>query len=140
VRASADGVVIQAGVDGGYGKVVRMRHPNGYTTLYGHLSRINAKVGQHLTQSTVLGLVGMTGLATGPHLDYRMTKDGVFVNPLKIQSPPAEPIAADEENAFQVARDQQLALLGPLAAGAAVAEAERSAPRGGVPAASGASP
>jgi murein DD-endopeptidase MepM/ murein hydrolase activator NlpD len=140
VRASADGVVTQAGVDGGYGKVVRMRHPNGYTTLYGHLSRINVKVGQHLTQSTVLGLVGMTGLATGPHLDYRMTRDGVFVNPLKIQSPPAEPIAADEENAFQAARDQQLALLGPAATGYAVAEAERSAPRGGVRAVSGASP
>ena len=140
VRASADGVVIQAGTDGGYGKVVRMRHPNGYTTLYGHLSRINVKVGQHLAQSTVLGLVGMTGLATGPHLDYRMTKNGVFVNPLKIQSPPAEPIAADEENAFQAARDQQLALLGPAAAGRAVADADRGAPRGGVPAASGASP
>jgi murein DD-endopeptidase MepM/ murein hydrolase activator NlpD len=133
VRASADGVVIQAGVDGGYGKVVRMRHPNGYTTLYGHLSRINVKVGQHLTQSTVLGLVGMTGLATGPHLDYRMTRGGVFVNPLKIQSPPAEPIAADEEDAFQAARDQQLALLGPAPAGDAVADAGpapgRSAPR-----------
>jgi murein DD-endopeptidase MepM/ murein hydrolase activator NlpD len=140
VRASADGVVTQAGVDGGYGKVVRMRHPNGYTTLYGHLSRINVKVGQHLTQSTVLGLVGMTGLATGPHLDYRMTRNGVFVNPLKIQSPPAEPIAADEENAFQAARDQQLALLGPALSGYAVADAERSAPRGGVRAPSGASP
>jgi hypothetical protein len=140
VRASADGVVTQAGVDGGYGKVVRMRHPNGYTTLYGHLSRINVKVGEHLAQSTVLGLVGMTGLATGPHLDYRMTRDGVFVNPLKIQSPPAEPIAADEENAFQAARDQQLALLAPAAGGLAVAQTDAGTPRSSVRTASGASP
>jgi murein DD-endopeptidase MepM/ murein hydrolase activator NlpD len=140
VRVSADGVVTQAGVDGGYGKVVRMRHPNGYTTLYGHLSKINVKVGQHLTQRTVLGLVGMTGLATGPHLDYRMTKNGVFVNPLKIQSPPAEPISADEEDAFQAARNQQLALLGPAAGGTAVAQAESRTPRGDVRAASGAAP
>jgi hypothetical protein len=69
-----------------------------------------------------------------------MTKNGVFVNPLKIQSPPAEPISADEEKAFQAARDQQLALLGPAGTGYAVAEAERSAPRGGVRTTSGASP
>ena len=140
VRASADGVVIQAGVDGGYGKVVRMRHPNGYTTLYGHLSRINVKVGQHLAQSTVLGLVGMTGLATGPHLDYRMTRDGIFVNPLKIQSPPAEPIAADEEDAFQAARDRQLALLGPAQAGEARADVGHAPARSAARTFSGASP
>jgi murein DD-endopeptidase MepM/ murein hydrolase activator NlpD len=113
VRASADGVVIGAGREGGYGNVVRMRHPNSYETLYGHLSRINVRVGQRLTQGTVLGLVGATGLATGPHLDYRMIKSGVFVNPLKVQSPPAEPISADEQNAFDGARTSQLALLGP---------------------------
>ena len=129
VRASADGLVTMAGVDGGYGKVVRMRHANGYETLYGHLSRINVRAGQRLVQGTVLGLVGMTGLATGPHLDYRMVKSGVFVNPLKVQSPPAEPLSADEENAFKAVRDQQLALLGPAPAPAGVAVADvRSAP------------
>jgi hypothetical protein len=71
----------------------------------------------------VLGAVGMTGLATGPHLDYRMIKSGVFVNPLKMQSPPADPIAADEEAAFAATRDRQLALLGPRPAGFAVATA-----------------
>jgi murein DD-endopeptidase MepM/ murein hydrolase activator NlpD len=128
----------QAGVDPGMARSC-MRHERLHTPCTG-TSRINVKVGQHLTQSTVLGLVGMTGLATGPHLDYRMTRDGVFVNPLKVQSPPAEPIAADEENAFQAARDQQLALLGPAETGYAVAQAEHSAPRGGVRAVSGASP
>src|SRR5262249_21192743 len=122
VRASGDGVVTQAGVDGGYGKVVRLRHANGYETLYGHLSRIDVRVGQRLMQGAVLGAVGMTGLATGPHLDYRMIKSGAFVNPLRVQSPPADPIAADEQDEFQAARDHQLALLGPAPAGLAVAQ------------------
>src|SRR5207237_926136 len=64
-----------------------------------------------------------TGLATGPHLDYRMVKSGVFVNPLKIQSPPAEPIAAGERDAFQAACQSQLALLDPAPAGPALASA-----------------
>jgi murein DD-endopeptidase MepM/ murein hydrolase activator NlpD len=140
VRASADGTVTQAGWDGGYGKVVRMRHANGYQTLYGHLSRINVRVGQHLIQGTVLGAVGATGLATGPHLDYRMVKNGVFVNPLKVQSPPAEPISADEEKAFEAARDQQLALLGPSPAGFAVAVAAPGRALRGAGAFPGASP
>ena len=140
VRASADGVVTRAGADGGYGKVVRMRHANGYETLYGHLSRIDVKVGQRLIQGAVLGAVGMTGLATGPHLDYRMMKAGVFLNPLKVQSPPADPIAAEDEDAFQAARDHLLALLGPAPAGLAVAQATAAPARAAGRAFSGASP
>ena len=111
VMASGDGVVVLAGWSGGYGKTVRLRHPNGYETLYGHLSRINVKVGQRVAQETFIGAVGMTGLATGPHLDYRMIKTGVFVNPLKIQSPPAEPVPGAERAAFEATREQELALL-----------------------------
>lgn len=111
VMASGDGVVILAGWDGGYGKTIKIRHPNGYETLYGHLSRINVKVGQHVAQETFIGAVGMTGLATGPHLDYRMIKSGVFLNPLKIQSPPAEPVPHAERAAFEATRDQELARL-----------------------------
>jgi murein DD-endopeptidase MepM/ murein hydrolase activator NlpD len=111
VMASGDGVVILAGWDGGYGKTVKIRHPNGYQTLYGHLSRINVKRGQRVDQEQYIGSVGMTGLATGPHLDYRMIKGGVFVNPLKIQSPRAEPVARAERAAFEATRDRVLALL-----------------------------
>ena len=111
VMASGDGVVILAGWDGGYGKTVKIRHPNGYHTLYGHLSRINVKRGQRVAQEQYIGSVGMTGLATGPHLDYRMIKGGVFVNPLKIQSPRAEPVARAERAAFEATRDRVLALL-----------------------------
>jgi murein DD-endopeptidase MepM/ murein hydrolase activator NlpD len=111
VMASGDGVVTLAGWDGGYGKAVKIRHPNGYQTLYGHLSRINVKPGQRVTQEQFIGSVGMTGLATGPHLDYRMIKSGVFVNPLKIQSPRAEPVPRAERAAFEGTRDRVLALL-----------------------------
>jgi murein DD-endopeptidase MepM/ murein hydrolase activator NlpD len=111
VMASGDGVVILAGWDGGYGKTVRLRHANGWETLYGHLSRINVKVGQRVAQETFIGAVGMTGLATGPHLDYRMIKSGVYLNPLKIQSPQAEPVPAAERAAFEATRDEQMALL-----------------------------
>jgi len=111
VMASGDGVVILAGWSGGYGKTVKIRHPNGYETLYGHLSRINVHVGQRVAQETYIGNVGMTGLATGPHLDYRMIKSGVYLNPLKIQSPPAEPVPAAERASFAAVRDQQMALL-----------------------------
>ena len=111
VMASGDGVVILAGWDGGYGKTVKIRHPNGYQTLYGHLSRINVKAGQRVSQEQYIGAVGMTGLATGPHLDYRMIKGGVFLNPLKIQSPRAEPVPRAERAAFEATRDRVLALL-----------------------------
>jgi murein DD-endopeptidase MepM/ murein hydrolase activator NlpD len=111
VGASADGVVTQAGVSGGYGKMVRLRHANGFETLYGHLSRIDVRVGQRVAQGARLGAVGATGLATAPHLDYRMVRDGSFVNPLRIQTPPAEPISADEQPAFEEVAARAASLL-----------------------------
>jgi murein DD-endopeptidase MepM/ murein hydrolase activator NlpD len=109
VRASGDGLVTLAGWWGGYGKTVRLRHANGYETVYGHLSRIDVKRGQRVAQEMILGAVGTTGLSTGPHLDYRMLKDGAFVNPLTLKSPPAEPVPAAERPAFYAVRDQALA-------------------------------
>jgi murein DD-endopeptidase MepM/ murein hydrolase activator NlpD len=111
VTASADGVVAQAAWDGGYGKAVRIRHANGFETLYGHLSRIDVRPSQRVTQGATIGAVGATGLATGPHLDYRMMRNGALVNPLRIQSPPAEPLAADEEASFETAKLSSLAAL-----------------------------
>jgi murein DD-endopeptidase MepM/ murein hydrolase activator NlpD len=115
VRAAADGTVVLAGWSGGYGRTVRIRHGRGLETLYGHLSRIAVKNGQHVQQGALIGAVGSTGLATGPHLDYRTLRNGVYVNPLTIQPPPAEPVPASARAAFEIARDAQLALLGPLA-------------------------
>jgi murein DD-endopeptidase MepM/ murein hydrolase activator NlpD len=111
VSASADGVVITAGWHGGFGNTVRLRHANGYQTLYGHLSRLRVRVGQRVAQGDVLGSVGSTGLSTGPHLDYRMARNGAWLNPLTAQLPPAEPLAEDERAAFVQVRDRVLALL-----------------------------
>ena len=115
VRASGGGVVTLAGWSGGYGKTVKIRHPNGYETLYGHLSRINVKRGQRVEQAEIIGAVGTTGLSTGPHLDYRMTKNGTFIDPRKLKSPRAEPILASERGVFEAERWQKLAFLGSSA-------------------------
>jgi murein DD-endopeptidase MepM/ murein hydrolase activator NlpD len=111
VHASADGVVAAAGWDGGFGRTVRLRHANGYQTLYGHLSRILVHVGQRVAQGDLVGAVGATGLATGPHLDYRMSRDGRFVDPLKVVLPPADPIPESERVAFETTSVAGLALL-----------------------------
>jgi murein DD-endopeptidase MepM/ murein hydrolase activator NlpD len=111
VSASADGMVIAAGWQGGFGNTVRLRHANGYQTLYGHLSRLRVRVGQRVAQGDVLGSVGSTGLSTGPHLDYRMARNGTWLNPLTAQLPPAEPLAEAERAAFVQVRDRVLALL-----------------------------
>jgi len=127
VHAAGDGVVRQAGRSGGYGNVVRLRHPNGYETLYGHLSRIHVKVGRRVEQGTIIGAVGSTGLSTAPHLDYRMVKDRVYVNPLKIVSPRATPVEPDERVAFAAIRDRHLALLSGPEIGPVIAEAQTGA-------------
>ncbi|MBN2372094.1 MAG: M23 family metallopeptidase [Vicinamibacteria bacterium] len=111
VMATADGVVITSGRLGGYGNTVRIRHANGYVTLYGHLSRIYVRAGRRVNQGQTVGAVGRTGMATGPHLDYRMTRNGVFVDPLTTQIPPAAPIPPHEHEAFETARARHMALL-----------------------------
>ena len=112
VMASGDGVVIQAGWSGGFGKLIRIRHGRGFETLYGHLSAIKVKSGQRVEQGQLIGNVGSTGLSTAPHLDYRTVQNGVFVNPLKLQSPPAEPVSARVRAAFDEVVRKQMALLG----------------------------
>ena len=102
VRAVADGRVRAAGWDGGNGISVTLKHRSGYETMYNHLSRLGAGIrpGSRVTQRQVIGYVGATGLATGPHLDYRVAKNGHFVNPLGEKFIPGEPIAAAERGAF----------------------------------------
>jgi murein DD-endopeptidase MepM/ murein hydrolase activator NlpD len=105
VRAVADGTVSQAGWDGGYGIVVRIRHRAGYDTGYAHLSRIGDGIrpGARVNQRQIVGYVGSTGMSTGPHLHYEVVKGGQRVNPLNERFIPGEPIAASERAAF----DQQ---------------------------------
>lgn len=82
VRASADGIVMRAADQGGYGKAVFLAHGFGVTTRYGHLSKIDVKPGQRVKRGDVIGKVGSTGRSTGPHLHYEVRVDGDAVNPL----------------------------------------------------------
>lgn len=102
VRAVAHGTVARAGWDGGNGISVHLRHAQGYETMYNHLSRLapDVRAGARVTQRQVIGYVGSTGLSTGPHLDYRVRRQGRFVNPLSEKFVPGEPIAASERGAF----------------------------------------
>ncbi|MFI5375294.1 MAG: M23 family metallopeptidase, partial [Candidatus Rokuibacteriota bacterium] len=102
VRAVADGVVTQAGWDGGFGLSISLRHARGYETMYNHLSRLEVKRGERVRQRQVIGRVGTTGLSTGPHLDYRVRKAGVFVNPLGEKFIPGAPVPAHRREAFTV--------------------------------------
>lgn len=83
VKAAADGVVISAGWNGGYGRCVIVDHGNGYQTWYGHLSKIDVMEGEEIRQGETLGLVGMTGRATGPHLHYEVRIHSTPVNPYR---------------------------------------------------------
>jgi murein DD-endopeptidase MepM/ murein hydrolase activator NlpD len=102
VVAVANGTVISAGWNGGYGRLVQIKHNNGLTTGYAHLSRIAGDVrpGRIVKQGDVIGLVGQTGLATGPHLHYMMTRGGMPINPLSIKSEPPAPIEASLKPEF----------------------------------------
>ena len=92
VWAVADGTVISAGRAGAAGKMVKIRHGGGLISLYLHLSRITVKSGQKVRQRQLIGRVGSTGRSTGPHLDFRITRNGQFINPsnLKMYSEPAK--------------------------------------------------
>jgi len=94
VRATADGVVEFIGVQGGYGKVVALRHQGRVSTWYGHLSRFagGIRAGVRVSQGQVVGFVGATGWATGPHLHYEFRVAGVQANPLAVVLPPAPPL------------------------------------------------
>jgi len=107
VWAVADGLVIACGWNGGFGKQVVVRHMNGYKTYYGHLSRYSSGIrsGVRVKQKQIIGYVGSTGLSTGPHLDYRLAKDGRLRNPLKESFPSGLPIGKGERDAFEKRRD-----------------------------------
>ena len=113
VLAVADGVVLRAGWAGDAGRMVHLRHANGYETEYLHLSAIDVRAGTRVRQGEVIGKVGATGLATGPHLDYRVLQAGRFMNPTTVHQsmPPGEPVAASDMPAFTQVRDRAFAAL-----------------------------
>lgn len=113
VVAIATGTVLSASYSGGSGNMVHLKHPGGYETYYLHLSSFAPGVhsGVRVDQGQVIGRVGMTGLATGPHLDFRIKRNGAFINPVVARSrqPEGDPIPAARLAAFRESRDQVLA-------------------------------
>ncbi len=107
VKVTADGVVALVGKQNGYGNVIMVNHQGRYTTVYGHLSRYASGLhkGQHVAQGEVIGYVGMTGLATGPHLHYEFRVNGQQHDPLRVALPDAKPISAAQQAAFRPVAD-----------------------------------
>lgn len=118
VQTIGAGRVVFAGPKGEDGNLVKIQHSNGYFTYYMHLSRILVHNGQRVAQGDQIGLVGMTGLATGPHLDFRIEQHGQFLNIERLKLPTADPVSKGDWNAFASARDAALAQMPALAAAA----------------------
>jgi murein DD-endopeptidase MepM/ murein hydrolase activator NlpD len=112
VVAVSSGTVVSAGWSGGGGNMVRIRHASGFESYYLHLSAFGKGIrpSAHVDQGQMIGRVGSTGTATGPHLDYRLKKNGTFVNPLAEHRklPPGEPVPDGSLSAFNSARDALL--------------------------------
>lgn len=113
VRAVGDGVVKVAGSHGGHGNFVEIDHEGPYGTSYSHLSAILVKRGQKVRQGDIIGKVGATGLATGPHLHYQFTVDGRYTNPLTVDLPMTGSLPDAERDAFFKVRDAVLPMLQP---------------------------
>jgi murein DD-endopeptidase MepM/ murein hydrolase activator NlpD len=115
VRATADGIVTEAGRTGGYGNLVEIRHANGIRTRYGHLSKFakGLRVGQRISQEQTIGYVGSTGLSTGPHLHYEFLVNGRPTNPQRKDAGAGAPVPAKFKAAFDTVRAQLLAELEP---------------------------
>jgi murein DD-endopeptidase MepM/ murein hydrolase activator NlpD len=122
VRAIGDGVVVREGWGNGYGNMLEIRHPNGFVTRYGHLSRFASGIhtGSRVTIGRTVAFVGSTGLATGPHLHFEVLIGGRQRDPrVALKSVGGAPVSVAERSAFEQARDRILAYLDSPAPGVA---------------------
>jgi murein DD-endopeptidase MepM/ murein hydrolase activator NlpD len=124
VESSGSGKVVYAGWKKGYGKYVKIRHNEKYTTAYGHLSKISSgiKKGTKVKQGQMIGKVGSTGVSTGPHLHYEVLVRGSLVNPLSVKSKSRRSLGANEMVRFNVIKDEFVAKLDKAGAAFALAE------------------
>jgi murein DD-endopeptidase MepM/ murein hydrolase activator NlpD len=111
VQTIGSGRVVFAGAKAGEGNMVQIAHSNGYETSYLHLSRMFVRIGEHVEIGKTIGLVGSTGLSTGPHLDFRILQRGQYKNFEKLGLPPADPVSKKNLPEFAVLRDKWLPLL-----------------------------
>ena len=109
VVAAGRGRIRFRGWKGGFGKYIVVKHSNGFTTRYAHLSRFASGLsrGSRVAQGQVIGYVGSTGLSTGPHLDYRVTRNGVFVNPISLKMKPTKPLKSQYRSSFEIAMNKR---------------------------------
>ena len=116
IRASGDGKVIYKGVKGGYGRTIILKHGSRYTTLYAHLNSYNKKIrsGGRVKQGQVIGYVGSSGLASGPHLHYEFRVNGVHRNPLTVKFPSTQPIPKRYRDNFELTTQGYVAQLDVL--------------------------
>lgn len=111
VQTIGSGRVIFAGRKGGEGNMVQIAHSNGYETMYLHLSRMFVRSGEHVDIGKTIGLVGSTGLSTGPHLDFRILQRGQYKNFEKLGLPPSDPVSKKNWPDFAAVREKWLPLL-----------------------------
>lgn len=116
IMATADGVVSFRGVNGGYGNSIQITHANGFMTRYAHMNGFASGIssGVRVAQGDVIGYVGMTGLATGPHLHYEMHRNGSSVDPLSVDIPSGDPIPAEAREQWAGVRTARMATLEAL--------------------------
>jgi murein DD-endopeptidase MepM/ murein hydrolase activator NlpD len=115
VWSVANGTVIFKGYQGGFGNLVKVRHTNGYVSYYAHLGRFapGLRIGQRVSQKQALGQVGSTGLSTGPHLCFRLTKEGDFVNPARLHAAAGDSLPRAARDRFKERSGQLIAALNP---------------------------
>jgi murein DD-endopeptidase MepM/ murein hydrolase activator NlpD len=113
VYSIGDGKVVSVGIEGEAGRIVRIRHNSVYSTAYMHLSGFGKGIsgGVLVKQGDVIGYVGTSGLATGPHLDFRFYKNGYAVDPLKVEAPAVEPVLEENRPLFEKLKSVALSLL-----------------------------
>lgn len=123
IKASGDGKVIWRATKGGYGRTIIIQHAGIYTTLYAHMSKYNSKVkkGSRVKQGQVIGYIGSSGLATGPHLHYEFRTNGVHKNPLKVKLPNAQPLNKEQMEEFQPVASNLIELLNAYQLGSPLA-------------------
>lgn len=113
IKVAGDGKIVHAGNKGGYGRTIIVQHGTKYSTLYAHMHKYarNMRVGTRVKQGQIIGYVGKSGLATGPHLHYEFRVSGVHRNPLTVKLPDAQPLPSKEMNRFKTATADQFARL-----------------------------
>lgn len=116
VQSIGDGVISRKGYTKGAGYYIKVRHNSVYTSGYNHLSKYQRgmEVGKKVKQGDIIGYVGSTGYSTGPHLDFRVWKNGYPINPLNLEAPPVEPISEENLDTFRIVKSTYLTALDSL--------------------------